>query len=79
MRLRLATFRYRQNASRTQLGFIIDDAEPSPSIDPARDMVDLYAYTSMAVAALQTQAHEIEALRNEVRSLRRELEGRGVR
>src|SRR5439155_362978 len=58
MRLRLATFRYRQNASRTQLGFIIDDAEPSPSIDPARDMVDLYAYTSMAVAALQTQAHE---------------------
>ena len=79
MRLRLATFRYRQNASRTQLGFIIDDAEPSPSIDPARDMVDLYAYTSMAVAALQTQAHEIQALRNEVRSLRRELEGRGVR
>ena len=79
MQLRLATFRYRQNASRTQLGFIIDDAEPSPSIDPARDMVDLYAYTSMAVAALQTQAHEIEALRNEVRSLRRELEGRGVR
>src|SRR5438552_292234 len=30
-------------------------------------------------AARQTQAHESEALRNEVRSLRRELDGRGVR
>jgi len=27
MRLRLARFRYRQNTSRTQLGFIIDDVE----------------------------------------------------
>ena len=42
--------------------------------DPARDMVDLYGYTSMAVAALQTQAREIEALEREVRALRRELE-----
>src|SRR5438552_16580001 len=75
MKFRLATFRYKEAAAaRTQLGFIIDDVAPSPSIDPARDMVDLYGYTSMAVAALQTQAREIEALTREVRALRRELE-----
>ena len=79
MRFRLATFRYRGNASRTQLGFIIDDMEPSLSVDPVRDMVDLYAYTSMAVAALQTQAREIEALRNEVETLRRGLKRRPAR
>ena len=53
--------------------------EPSLSVDPVRDMVDLYAYTSMAVAALQTQAREIEALRNEVETLRRDLKKRPVR
>jgi len=75
MKFRLATFRYKEAAAaRTQLGFMIDDVAPSPSIDPARDMVDLYGYTSMAVAALQTQAREIEALTREVRALRRELE-----
>ena len=79
MRFRLATFQYRENASRTQLGFIIDDVEPSFSVDPVRDMVDLYAYTSMAVAALQTQAREIEALRSEVEALRRELKKRPAR
>ena len=79
MRFRLATFRYRGNASRTQLGFLIDDVEPSLSVDPVRDMVDLYAYTSMTVAALQTQAHEIDALRKEVETLRRELKERPVR
>ncbi|TMA36263.1 MAG: hypothetical protein E6J75_10975 [Deltaproteobacteria bacterium] len=79
MRFRLATFRYRENASHTQLGFIIDDVEPSLSVDPVRDLVDLYGYTSMAVAALQTQAREIEALRNEVEALRRQLRKRPVR
>ena len=75
MKFRLATFRYKEAAAgRTQLGFMIDDVAPSPSVDPARDMVDLYGYTSMAVAALQTQACEIAALKREVRALRRELE-----
>jgi len=79
MHFRLATFHYRENASRTQLGFIIDDVEPSLSVDPVRDLVDLYGYTSMAVAALQTQAREIEALRSEVEALRRELKERPAR
>src|SRR5207244_12084731 len=75
MKFRLATFRYKAAAAaRTQLGFIIDDVAPSPSIDSGRDMVDLYGYASMAVAALQTQAREIEVLKREVRALRPELE-----
>jgi hypothetical protein len=79
MRFRLATYRYKAPAaaSRTHLGFIIDDVEPSLSIDPGGDMVDLYGYTSMAVAALQTQAREIEELKREVALLRRHLESSG--
>jgi hypothetical protein len=60
------------------LGFIIDDVEPSVAIDPGRDMVDLYGYTSMAVAALQAQARDIEALKKEVARLRHELRIRRV-
>jgi hypothetical protein len=73
MRFRLATFRYKEAAARQHLGFLIDDVAPSPSVDPGRDMVDLYGYTSMVVAALQTQGREIEALKREVASLRHAL------
>jgi len=81
LKLPLATYRYRapEAASRTHLGFIIDDVEPSLSVDPDRDMVDLYGYASMAVAAIQTQADEIAALRREVAELRRELRKREAR
>lgn len=58
----------------THLGFIIDDVEPSPSVAPNGDTVDLYGYTSMAVAAVQEQAREIDQLRREVESLRHELQ-----
>jgi hypothetical protein len=68
---RLARYRYtRRDASATQhLGFIIDDAPASPSITADGKRVDLYAYTSMAVAALQTQAREIEQLKRAVATL----------
>lgn len=73
---RLATYRYtaRGPDAPLQLGFMIDDVEPSPSVDCARDMVDLYGYTSMTVAALQSQALAIESLRAELETLRRRLE-----
>ena len=74
--LKLATYRYRfqrDNAPR-RLGFMIDDQPGSPAVDPERDMVDLYGYTSMAVAALQAQAQEIETLQREVTELRRGLD-----
>jgi hypothetical protein len=71
LRYRLATYRYtlRDAAPGTHLGFIIDDVEPSPSIAEDGNRVDLYAYTSMAVAALQTQAREIERLKQAVAAL----------
>jgi hypothetical protein len=73
--LKLATWRYRAEgpSGRRRLGFLIDDNERLPAVDPERDMVDLYGYTSMAVAGVQAQAREIEALRREVNALRQEL------
>ena len=70
--MRLATWKYKHDPSKQRLGFIIDDDEQSAAVDQLRDMVDLYGYTSMAVATLQLQAREIEALRREVAELRAE-------
>ena len=64
----------RRPAAAPHLGFIIEDVEPSPSVDSAHDMVDLYGYLSMAVGAIQVQAKQIEALQQEVRGLRQELQ-----
>lgn len=71
--IKLATYHYAADpAARTQLGFIMEDVEPSPSTDSRQGVVDLYGYVSMAVAALQEQSGEIERLRSEVAALRRE-------
>ena len=72
---RLASYQYNVPGAPadTHLGFIIDDVEPSPSVAPNGDTVDLYGYTSMAVAAVQEQAREIDQLKREVASLRHEL------
>jgi hypothetical protein len=70
LQMRLATWKYKHDPSKQRLGFIIDDNEQSAAVDQLRDMVDLYGYTSMAVATLQLQAREIEALRREVAELR---------
>ena len=72
LRIPLATYNYSAEPAEAppRLGFIIEDVEPSPSVMSERDMVDLYGYTSMAVAAIQNQAREIEALRAEVEALR---------
>jgi hypothetical protein len=73
-RLRLARYRYRDDRSgRPRLGFIIDDSPMSTAVDPARDQIDLYAYTSMVVAALQDQRALLAAQEMEIARLRREL------
>ncbi len=65
----LASYDYKDDPNAApQLGFIMEDIEPSPAV--RGDRVNLYGYLSMTVAALQVQAKEIEALRAEVRSLR---------
>jgi hypothetical protein len=69
----LVRYRYKEGPAREHLGFIIEDVEPSPSVDSQRDQVDLYGYTSMAVAALQQQHAEIEALKREVKELKAAL------
>lgn len=74
-RFRLASYRYRRAgpAGPTHLGFIVEDVGSSAAVDAEHDRVDLYGYASMAVAALQVQAKEIDSLRAEVSALRREL------
>ena len=49
------------------------------SVDAPDDMVDLYGYTTMAVAALQAQARELAVLKREVAALKRELARRRAR
>jgi hypothetical protein len=71
--LRLATYRYRDAPERQRLGFVIDDAPGSPAVDEGRDMIDLYAYTSMVVGALQRQLARQEAQQQELERLRAEV------
>ena len=62
--VRLATWRYRWAADddATQLGFVIGDPAVDPAVRPDLQQVDLYAWTSMAVAGLQSQAAALAAL-----------------
>lgn len=71
-KVKLATYKYKSGGP-TRLGFIIEDHEPSVSIDSQLDMVDLYGYTSMAVAALKLQEKQIAALQQQVRELSTQL------
>lgn len=72
---RLARYHYREQATDAprHLGFIIEDQPGSPAVLPRGDRVDVYGYTSMAVAAIQEQAEELARLRAEVAVLRAEL------
>jgi hypothetical protein len=74
-RFRLASYRYRAMgpADRAHLGFIVEDVGPSAAVDAERGRVDLYGYASMAVAALQVQARQIDELQAEVSALRRQV------
>ena len=74
-KVKLTTYTYNDPSLGTDkhLGFIIEDNRSSPAVYPNQRRVDLYGYTSMAVAALQAQAREIDGLRHEVKALRRAL------
>lgn len=69
--IKLATYQYKESMGdgKKHLGFIIDDNPTGPAVDSTRQHVDLYAYTSMLVAAVQVQAKEIESLKQQVASL----------
>jgi hypothetical protein len=75
-RVPLATWEYRAPLAdgKRHFGFVIDDVGSSPSVEPNGSVVDLYGYTSMAVAAFQEQAAQIDELKREVAQLRKDLE-----
>ena len=70
--LRLASYRYRGDLDdgRTHVGYILEDSPAAASSDLARSRVDLYTYTSMAVAAIHAQDRRIDALELELRDLK---------
>jgi len=73
MRIPLASYRYRQApGAGPQLGFIIEDIEPSVAV--SGDRVNLYGYLSMAVAAIKVQQSQIESLQRELDQLRLQQE-----
>jgi hypothetical protein len=76
LKIPLARFNYKWDSpnERRRLGFIIEDIAPSPGVDEANGVVDLYGYTSLAVAALQEHAREIAQLRQQVEQLERRLD-----
>jgi hypothetical protein len=76
MTMRLTTWRYNHEGEtgREHLGFIIDDNPESPSVDASGDHVDLYGYTSMAVAALQVQDKQIAAQRQQIAELQKAVD-----
>ena len=73
---RLATWRYRGEGEqgRPHVGFLIDDHPQSPAVRADGERVDLYGYTSLALAAAQAQQAEIEALRAELAALRAQVQ-----
>lgn len=70
--IRLARYHY-EGSEEPRLGFVLEDDPPAVAVDRGREMVDLYGYSSLAVAALQVQERRIEALEREVRELREAL------
>jgi hypothetical protein len=77
MGFRLARYHYTNESSSDprRLGFIIDDVVDRPSAAIAKDgaQVDLYGYTTMAVATLRVQQQQIAELQKQVEELRAEL------
>lgn len=69
--MKLATWRYKGalDDGSQHLGFLIDDEPGSPAVRPDGEHVDLYGYTSLAVAAIQEQEARIQALEAKLEAL----------
>lgn len=68
--LSIAQYTYKNDPkAEPRLGFIIEDVEPSAFVEEARNRVDLYAYTSAVIAAMQVQEARIRELEAQVRKL----------
>lgn len=77
MSTRLATYEYK-NAKvigTRRLGFIIEDTPPaSLMVQSNRKRVDLYGYTSMAVAGLKVQSKQIRRMHDKLERLQKQVE-----
>ncbi|MDP2305261.1 MAG: hypothetical protein Q8P18_04460 [Pseudomonadota bacterium] len=76
MSVRLADYRYKTEpeGAKHHLGFIIDDQPAgSPAVLSSGGRVDLYGYTSMAVAALQVQEAQLAAQAAELAAQRAQI------
>jgi hypothetical protein len=73
----LASWRYKKlgPSAPESIGFIIEDLRQSPAVQSTGERVNLYGYTTMAVAAFQVQAQQIKSLQGELEALRTELQG----
>ena len=73
---KLARYRYKDavEGSPERLGFLIDDQPGSPAVRPDGGHVDLYGYTSMAVATIQRQQAEIETLKAQIAAMQVRLD-----
>jgi hypothetical protein len=80
MRVRLATYNYKSqfgDPDVKHLGFIIEDNPKGVAVDGTHEHVDLYAYVSMVVAAMQVQEKEIADLRRQLEEARRQVNSPG--
>jgi len=69
--MKLATWRYKGalDDGKTHLGFLIDDVPGSSVVAADGQHVDLYSYTSLAIATIQQQQQQIEALEARLEAL----------
>ncbi len=74
--IRLATYQYKTSPADPRLGFIIEDQPGRYAVLPSGERVDLYGYTSMAVATIQLQAQKIAELEARLERLEQGLRSR---
>ena len=73
--MRLSSWHYKaeRESVRRHVGFLIDDMPESIAVSDNGERVDLYGYTSMAIAAVQVQDKRLQALEKELASMRAEM------
>ena len=73
--MRLSSWRYKGEdaTARPHVGFLIDDMPESAAVAASGERVDLYGYTSMAIAATQVQDKRLDVLERELAALRGEM------
>lgn len=75
--MRLASWRYDAplDDGRQHMGIVLEDQRPgSYAVDARSSMVDLYGYSSMLLAAVQSQKRQIDKQQGQIDALRAEMD-----